>query len=149
MATRLENGEFTDYSVSPQMVEPTDQLLTTINNQTNNLIDEMNIREYIDTNSSIIATYQNGYCGPRFCTSTSENLYDIRISNGNRHMILEYNTEDKIVERIINHNFDENGYKKTMGEWLEGTILAGLEDARKKEALVWFNKDTRLPINTL
>jgi len=140
MASRLENGEFNDTTFPPQMVEPTDELLSTISEQTNTLIDEMEIREYIDDKRRIISNYKNGYVGPCFCTCVTEDSYQIRMTKGNRNMVLEYNTEDKSVERIIEHNFDDNGYRKAMGEWVEFAMLEGLKNARATNKLSWYNK---------
>lgn len=140
MASRLENGEFSDISFSPKMVDPTNDLLLTITEQTNTLIDEMDIREYIDDNSRIISNYKDGYIGPCFCTCVSEDSYLIRMTKGNRNMVLEYNTKDKIVERITEHNFDDSGYRNTMGEWVQFAMLEGLKNARANNKLSWYNK---------
>jgi hypothetical protein len=140
MASRLENGEFNDTTFSPQMVETTDELLSIISEQTNTLIDEMGIREYIDNETLIISTYETGHSGPCFCTCVSEDSYLIRMTKGNRNMVLEYNTENKTVEGITEHNFDDNGYRKTMGEWVESAMLEGLKNAQRQDLLKWKEK---------
>ncbi len=130
-------GQLPDRELPPKLVEVDNELLSSINDGINQLIDESGIRESIANNSSTAALYKGCYNGVSFHTKSSEDSYTICMGKGKRFLHIGYDTKESIVTNIIEHNFDENGYKNIMKEWIPCTILAGLDNAKSVGALDW------------
>ena len=135
-------GQIPDVDLPPKLIEVDDNLLYSVNSGVNQLIDEFGIAEPINNNLPIAAIYWDGYNGASFYTrppkENSENLYTtISMGKGNRFMHVEYDPLEKLVTKIVSHNFDENGYKNNINEWITCTMLAGLDNARSIGALSW------------
>ena len=130
-------GQLPDRELPPKLIEVDNELLSSINDGINQLIDEAGIREPIENNFSIVALYKGSYNGVSFHTKALEDSYNIYMGKGKRFLHIGYDTKENVVTNIIEHNFDKNGYKNIMKEWIPCTILAGLDNAKSVGKLVW------------